>query len=103
MLEAIATGVPMIGYPQWTDQPTNAKLIADVLKVGTRLMPESNGVVTTNEVERCIKEIMAGPRSEEFKKNVSEFKRAARLAVADGGSSDRNIQDFVDSATMERW
>ena len=96
MLEAIATGVPMIGYPQWTDQPTNAKLIADVLKVGTRLMPESNGVVTTNEVERCIEEIMAGPRSEEFKKNVSEFKRAARLAVADGGSSDRNIQDFVD-------
>ena len=96
MLEAIATGVPMIGYPQWTDQPTNAKLIADVLKVGTRLMPESNGVVTTNEVERCIEEIMAGPRSEEFKKNVSEFKRVARLAVADGGSSDRNIQDFVD-------
>ena len=44
MLEAIATGVPMIAYPKWTDQSTNAKLIVDVLKVGVMLMPESNGL-----------------------------------------------------------
>lgn len=96
LLEAIATGVPMIAYPQWTDQPTNAKLIAEVLNVGVRLKPGSDGFVATMEVERCIEEIMTGPRSEEYKKNVEEFKRAAREAVADGGSSDRNIQDFVD-------
>ncbi|KAK7817412.1 crocetin glucosyltransferase 2 [Quercus suber] len=45
--------------------------------------------------KRCIEQIMTGPRSKEFKKNVAEFERAARVAVADGGSSDRNIQDFV--------
>ncbi|KAB1208444.1 Limonoid UDP-glucosyltransferase [Morella rubra] len=96
MLEAIAAGVPMIGYPQWTDQPTNAKLIDEVLKIGMRLMPESNGVITTEEVEKCIKEIMVGPRSEQFKENAAELKGAARVAVADGGSSDRNIQVFVE-------
>ena len=86
----------MIAYPQWTDQPINAKLIAEVLNVGVRLKPGSDGFVATMEVERCIEEIMTGPRSEEFKKNVAEFKQAARAAVANGGSSDRNIQDFVD-------
>ncbi|XP_041012402.1 UDP-glycosyltransferase 84B1-like [Juglans microcarpa x Juglans regia] len=96
MLEAIAAGVPLIAYPQWTDQPTNAKLIVDVLKVGVRLRPESDGVVTTEEVEKCIAEIMAGPRSEEFKKNSEEFKRVARMTVADGGSSDLNLNVFVD-------
>lgn len=96
MLEAVASGVPMIAYPQWTDQPTNAKLIADVLKVGVRLRPESNGVVTAEEVEKCIKEVMGGARSEEFKNNALEFKRTARLATAGGGSSDRNIQVLVD-------
>ena len=48
------------------------------------------------EVERCIKEIIVGPRSEEFKKIVAEFKWAAWVAVADGGSSGWNIQNFVD-------
>jgi UDP-glucose:(indol-3-yl)acetate beta-D-glucosyltransferase len=96
MLEAVASGLPMIAYPQWTDQPTNAKLIADVLKVGVRLRPESSGVITAEEVEKCIKEVMVGARSEEFKNNAVEFKRTARLASAEGGSSDRNIQVLVD-------
>nr|POE46559.1 udp-glycosyltransferase 74e2 [Quercus suber] len=95
LLESIAIGVPMIAYPQWTDQPTNAKLIAEVVNMGVRLKPGSDGFVATMDVERCIEQIMTGPRSKEFKKNVAEFERAARVAVADGGSSDRNIQDFV--------
>ncbi|KAI8554569.1 hypothetical protein RHMOL_Rhmol05G0108600 [Rhododendron molle] len=96
MLETIAAGVPVIAYPQWTDQPTNAKLIADVWRIGMRVIPNSDGVVTTEEVERCIEEVMGGANSEEFKKNAAGLKVAARDAVADGGSSDRNIRLFVD-------
>jgi len=40
--------------------------------------------------------ILAGPRSEEFRMNGAKLKRAAREAVADGGSWDKNIQLFVD-------
>ncbi|KAL9317253.1 hypothetical protein ACSQ67_013770 [Phaseolus vulgaris] len=93
MLEAITTGTPMIAWPQWTDQPTNAKLISDVFRVGVRLTPGSDGFVATEEVERAFEEVFA---AEEFKRNASELKRAAREAVAHGGSSDRNIQSFVD-------
>ncbi|KAL9317252.1 hypothetical protein ACSQ67_013769 [Phaseolus vulgaris] len=93
MLEAITTGTPMIAWPQWTDQPTNAKLISDVFRVGFRLTPGSDGFVATEEVERAFEQVFA---AEEFKRNASELKRAAREAVAHGGSSDRNIQSFVD-------
>jgi UDP-glucose:(indol-3-yl)acetate beta-D-glucosyltransferase len=96
MLEAITAGTPMIAYPQWTDQPTNAKLISDVFRLGIRLQQEDDGFVKTEEVERAIEEIVAGPRAEEFRRNASEMKRAAREAVAHGGSSERNIQSFVD-------
>ncbi|XP_027366310.1 UDP-glycosyltransferase 84B1-like [Abrus precatorius] len=96
MLEAITAGTPMIAYPQWTDQPTNAKLISDVFRLGIRLKQDSDGFVAPEEVERAIDEIVVGPRSEEFKKTASELKRAAGEAVADGGSSERNIQSFVD-------
>ncbi|KAL1342867.1 hypothetical protein HN51_029343 [Arachis hypogaea] len=98
MLEAITAGVPMIAYPQWTDQPTNAKLISDVFGTGIRLRQDDGGegFVATEEVERAIEEIFVGPRAEEIRKNARVLKQAARDAVAEGGSSDRNIQCFVD-------
>ncbi|CAK9165694.1 unnamed protein product [Ilex paraguariensis] len=82
LLEAITAGVPVLAYPKWTDQPTNAKLIVDVLRVGVRLRPDKEGVVSSEEVEKCIEEIMSGPSSEEYHKNATKLKRAAREAVA---------------------
>ncbi|KAK7343489.1 hypothetical protein VNO77_12271 [Canavalia gladiata] len=96
MLEAITAGIPMIGYPQWTDQPTNAKLISDVFHLGIRLNHGIHGFVATEEVERGIHQIFVGPNSQQFRKIASQLKRAARGAVTHGGSSDRNIQSFVD-------
>ncbi|CAI8604904.1 unnamed protein product [Vicia faba] len=95
-LEAITAGVPMIAYPQWTDQPTNAKLVSDVFRTGIRLNPDRDGFVGSEEVERAIEEIVGGEKLEEFSKNLLKLKFAAREAFAAGGSSDRNIQTFVD-------
>ncbi|KAF9621964.1 hypothetical protein IFM89_029184 [Coptis chinensis] len=95
-LEAVASGVPVISFPQWTDQPTNAKLITDVFRNGVRFGPDQDGLVSKEEVERCISEIMDGPKGEEFKKRGLKLKEAARKAVAEDGSSDHNIQMFMD-------
>ena len=56
-------------------------------------------VLWSKEVEKCIGEIINGAKSEEYKKNARELKLAAREAVTFGGSSDRNIQLFVDEIT----
>ncbi|KAI3803727.1 hypothetical protein L1987_31888 [Smallanthus sonchifolius] len=96
LIESVTAGVPVIACPQWTDQPTNAKLVTDVWKVGVKLNRDSDGFFVAEEVARCVEEIMSGGRSAEFRKNAAELKRAAREAVADGGSSDKNIELFVD-------
>lgn len=96
LLETLSAGVPVIGYPQWSDQPTNAKLVVDVFKVGVRIRGGSDGVVAAEEVERCIGEVMGGEKSGELRRNAAEFKRAAREVVEMGGSSDRNIEMFVE-------
>ncbi|CAK9134997.1 unnamed protein product [Ilex paraguariensis] len=98
-LEAVVAGVPTIGFPGWTDQPTNAKLVVDVFKMGVRMLAGEDGVVRQEEVERCIAEVTEGPRSGEMKKRAMELKEAARKAVAEGGSSDRNIDQFIDEIT----
>ncbi|XP_021290116.1 UDP-glycosyltransferase 74E2-like [Herrania umbratica] len=94
-LEALSLGVPMIAMPQWTDQPTNAKFVADVWQGGIRVSKDEKGVVTKEEVERCIREIMEGERSLEIRKNSEKWKNLAKEAVDEGGSSDKNIEEFV--------
>ncbi|KAJ8769082.1 hypothetical protein K2173_024078 [Erythroxylum novogranatense] len=96
VLETIVAGFPVIAYPQWTDQPTIAKLIVDVFGKGLRLRENKDGVVSEQEIEHCIREVMDGPRSEQLKSNAMAFKREAAVAVASGGSSAWNIQLFVD-------
>ncbi|XP_057966002.1 UDP-glycosyltransferase 84B2-like [Malania oleifera] len=95
-LEAVAAGVPVVAYPQWSDQPTNAKVLVDGLGVGVRLRPDRDGVVGSEELERCVEEIMGGERAAVYRKKAEELKEATQRAVAGGGSSDKNIQLFVD-------
>jgi len=94
-LEALSLGVPMVAMPQWTDQPTNAKYIADVWHVGIRVEVNQKRIVTKEEVERCIREVMESERSNVIRKNSDKWKKLAKMAVDEGGSSDKNIEEFV--------
>ncbi|KAI4989071.1 hypothetical protein ZWY2020_036388 [Hordeum vulgare] len=91
-VEALSAGVPMVAVPQWSDQPTNAKYIEDVWRVGVRARPDAGGVVRRGEVERCVKDVMCGKG---YRRRASEWREKAKAAVSEGGSSDRNIADFL--------
>ncbi|KAI7740161.1 hypothetical protein M8C21_013861 [Ambrosia artemisiifolia] len=94
LLESIVAGVPIVACPKWTDQPTNAKLVTDVWRVGVKLK-DSGGVISGEEVGRCVEEVMSRSRSEELRKNALELKASALEALADNGSSDKYIKMFV--------
>ncbi|KAL0334909.1 UNVERIFIED_CONTAM: Gallate 1-beta-glucosyltransferase [Sesamum radiatum] len=83
---------------QWGDQVTDAKFLVDVFKVGIRLCRgEAEGrIVPRDEVERCFRAASGGPEAAEMKQNALKWKKAAEEAVAEGGSSYRNMRDFVD-------
>ncbi|XP_022761458.1 UDP-glycosyltransferase 74E1-like [Durio zibethinus] len=94
-LEALSLGVPMVAVPQFSDQTTNAKLVADVWQVGIRARMDDKGIITKEEIERCIREIMGGDKSKAIKWNSDKWKKLAVQAVNEGGSSDKNIDEFV--------
>ncbi|XP_072973925.1 UDP-glycosyltransferase 79-like [Typha angustifolia] len=98
-MEGIALGVPMVAMPGWTDQPTNAKYVEGVWGVGVRVKAEcgggGEGLVRREEVERCVREVMEGERSGEYRRRAKEWGEKAKAAVGEGGSSDRNIIEFV--------
>ncbi|KAM3750085.1 hypothetical protein ACB098_04G011200 [Castanea mollissima] len=94
-LEALSLGVPMVGMPQWTNQTTNAKYFWDVWKVGMRAKVSKNGIVEREEIEFCIKEVMEGERGKDFQKNAKKWMDLAVKAISEGGSFDKNIDEFV--------
>ncbi|KAL4385684.1 hypothetical protein GQ457_15G024270 [Hibiscus cannabinus] len=98
-MEALSLGVPMVAVPQWTDQPTNAKFIADVWQVGIRAEVDGKGIIRKEEIERCVREIMEGDRSEDIKRNATKWKKLAIEAADHGGSSDTNIIEFIAQLT----
>ncbi|KAI9123443.1 hypothetical protein K1719_004743 [Acacia pycnantha] len=97
-MEAITSGMPLVAFPQWGDQVTNAKYIVDVFKVGVRMCrgEAANELISREAVKRCLLEATVGDKAKEMKENVLRLKATAEAAVTEGGSSDRNMQEFVD-------
>ncbi|KAF0915823.1 hypothetical protein E2562_039124 [Oryza meyeriana var. granulata] len=93
--EGLSAGVPMVAVPQLSDQPTNAKYVEDVWRVGVRVRPDGEGVVRKEEVERRVREVMEGEKSKEYMRNAASWSAKARSAMSEGGSSDRNISEFL--------
>ncbi|KAG4209833.1 hypothetical protein ERO13_A02G007100v2 [Gossypium hirsutum] len=94
-IEALCLGVPMVAMPQWTDQTTDAKLVEDVWKVGVRVNVREDGIVSGDEIERCIRQVMEGEQGIEMKRNAMKWKELAVEAVCEDGSSDKNIDELV--------
>ncbi|GAB4851868.1 hypothetical protein Ancab_031267 [Ancistrocladus abbreviatus] len=91
-MESLATGVPVVAFPQWTDQTTNARMMEDVWKTGVRVKANEEEIVESEEIKRCLKIVM---ESEEMKRNAMKWRELATEAVKDGGSSERNLRAFV--------
>ncbi|GAB2267214.1 hypothetical protein Dimus_002198 [Dionaea muscipula] len=96
-LESLASGVPMVEFPQWTDQTTNAKMIEDLWRTGVRVLDEEEtGIVDSGEIRRCVDIVM---ESEEMRRTAKHWRQMAIEAARDGGSSQTNLRDFVAQVT----
>ncbi|XP_075654127.1 phloretin 4'-O-glucosyltransferase-like [Castanea sativa] len=97
-LESLVLGMPMVAFPQWSDQGTNAKLIEDVWKTGVRVTVNKDGIVEGDEIKRCLELVMGdGERREAIKRNAKKWKELAMKAANEVGSSSyNNLKAFVD-------
>ncbi|XP_044481052.1 gallate 1-beta-glucosyltransferase-like [Mangifera indica] len=97
-MESLTSGMPVVAFPQWGDQVTDAVYLVDVFKTGIRMCrgEAEDRIIPREEIEKCLLEATSGPKAAEMKQNALKWKKAAEEAVAEGGSSDRNIQAFVD-------
>ncbi|XP_038892770.1 UDP-glycosyltransferase 75C1-like [Benincasa hispida] len=99
-IESVAAGVPMVAWPLWADQATNAKMMEDVWEIGVRVKKSSDGegVVEGKEIARCLRTVMdmedyGKGRGKQLRINARKWQSLAMEAA--NGSSYMNLKAFV--------
>ncbi|XP_023512982.1 UDP-glycosyltransferase 87A1-like [Cucurbita pepo subsp. pepo] len=97
-LEGVFAGVPMLTWPIFCDQVPNSKKIVEDWKIGVRFEAVGGrNLVTKVEIAEFVKRFMNSESVEgrAMRKNVMKFREICRRAAAEDGSSDANIDAFL--------
>ncbi|XP_022963903.1 UDP-glycosyltransferase 74E2-like [Cucurbita moschata] len=94
-LEALCLGVAMVAMELWSDQPTNAKYVEDVWRIGKRMRIGEDGICRREEIEMCVNEVMGEEDGNEIRENLRKLREMAKEAMDEGGTSNININHFV--------
>lgn len=94
-MEAISFGVPVVAMPQFLDQIVNAHLVEQKWEVGLQPKADEEGLTHSDEISRCIEQVMEGDGRDGFRKKAVHWKKLAMEAISEGGSSERFILEIV--------
>ncbi|CAL5081257.1 unnamed protein product [Urochloa decumbens] len=100
VVESISAGVPLAVWPMSAEQPLNAKMVADELRVGIRV-PAKDGVtgatvlVKSEEIARVAVELVTGEKGVEVARNMAALGAKAREGMEEGGSSWRAVEEMI--------
>jgi hypothetical protein len=106
VLETVAAGVPVLTWPIVFEQFITERLLTEVLGIGERLWPdgagvrstryEENEVVPAEAVARALTTFMRpGGPGDVARRRVMDLAAKVRDAVAEGGSSDRDLRRLI--------
>ncbi|THF97158.1 hypothetical protein TEA_001424 [Camellia sinensis var. sinensis] len=101
--ESISMGVPIATWPMNFDQPINAFLVTNILKVSIPVnqWAQQKELVSSSTVAKAIKTLMASKEGEEMRKKAEELGGATRLSVKEGGDLDSFIAHIKASGSSQ--
>lgn len=97
VLEGVISGVPMIGRPFFGDQKVNARVITNVLEIGSVI---DGGEFTKNGLRESLEVILTGEVGRSMRERAEELKRAAQEAVKEDGSSAKNLRILLEQVNQ---
>ncbi|KAJ6969280.1 hypothetical protein NC653_037063 [Populus alba x Populus x berolinensis] len=113
-VEGICAGVPMITWPQFSEQFLNEKLIVEILRIGVRVgveVPVSWGeeekvwsVGEEDEVKKTVITLMdtGGEEGKKRRTRAIELGKTANKAMELGGSSNLNLSFLIQDITKQQ-
>lgn len=92
-MESVSNGVPVLCWPYFADQFLNETYIVDHWEVGVRLEKDGGGIIGREEITRKVEMVLG---DEGYKKRIVELQEKTLASSVEGGSSHRNLCDFMD-------
>ncbi|XP_038982744.1 putative cis-zeatin O-glucosyltransferase [Phoenix dactylifera] len=96
-MESLSMGVPVMAWPMHSDQPSNAVLVTEFLKVGVvaREWARRKEILPAGEIEESIKRVMVSQEGQEIRRRAKALGNAVREAASEGGSSRAELDSFI--------
>ncbi|KAH6819365.1 hypothetical protein C2S51_002968 [Perilla frutescens var. frutescens] len=96
-VESITMGVAIAAWPMHSDQPSNAALVADILRTGlvVREWKQRLEVVKASTVESVVRRLMASEEGDEMQRRAEELGATVRRATEAGGASRLELDSFI--------
>ncbi|KAM4124931.1 hypothetical protein ACB094_01G269800 [Castanea mollissima] len=98
-LESICAAVPILAWPMMAEQPLNARMVVEEIKVGLRVETcdgSVRGFVKWEGLEKMVKELMEGKKGKEVRKKCMEVTEKAKKAMEESGSSKCTLDLLID-------
>ncbi|CAO2831698.1 unnamed protein product [Amaranthus hypochondriacus] len=96
-MESISMGVPIAAWPMHSDQPRNAVLVTQVLRIGINVIDwaHRSELVRSTTIESIVRRLMTSKEGEAMRKRAVEIGRSVRESTAEGGVSRLEIDSFI--------
>ncbi|KAJ4704547.1 Glycosyltransferase [Melia azedarach] len=90
-LESIVAGVPLICWPQLSDQMVNSRWVSEIWRIGL----DMKDTCDRSTVEKMVRVLMEEKRAE-IMKSVDQFAGLARDSISQFGSSNKSLQKLIE-------
>jgi hydroquinone glucosyltransferase len=97
-LESVAAGVPMVAWPLYAEQKTNAAILTEVTGVALRPAARGHGqygLVTREVIAAAVRELMEGEEGSAVRGRARELREASKRAWSPEGSSRRAMGEVA--------
>ncbi|KAF3559194.1 hypothetical protein F2Q69_00011581 [Brassica cretica] len=107
LLEGVAAGLPMVTWPIGAEQFYNEKLVTQVLRTGVsvgatkHVRNMGDEIISREKVEKAVREVLAWGEEEERRIRIKKLAEMAKAAVAEGGSSFNDLNNFIHEERFE--
>ncbi|KMT15062.1 hypothetical protein BVRB_3g061840 [Beta vulgaris subsp. vulgaris] len=100
-MESISMGVPMAAWPMHSDQPRNAVLVTEVLRIGTlvRDWTDRAKLVMSTTIENVLRRLLASEEGKAMQERAIELGDAVRASVGKDGVSRLEMDSFMSHIT----
>ncbi|KAK2651894.1 hypothetical protein Ddye_011750 [Dipteronia dyeriana] len=96
-LESLSMGVPIAAWPMHSDQPKNAVLISEVLRVGliVKKWTHAQEIVESSHIKEAVRRLMASEEGDQMRKRAHAFRESFKQSLGNDGVSCTELESFV--------